>query len=163
MEVVYPPNPFRVRQRPRRPHIFLAGTIEMGAAPRWQDHVARELRGYRGVLLNPRRPQWDSSWEQSIDCPEFKEQVEWELDALTQADLVLMYIHPSSKSPVTLMELGVLAGQAPSRSRFNFIICCPDGFWRKGNVDILCRRFGILQAQTLEGMISYTKEWLSPK
>ena len=25
------------------------------------------------------------------------------------------------------------------------IVYCPDGFWRKGNVDIVCRRYGISQ------------------
>jgi hypothetical protein len=23
------------------------------------------------------------------------------------------------------------------------IVCCPDGYWRKGNVEVVCRRFGI--------------------
>jgi hypothetical protein len=36
------------------------------------------------LVLNPRREDWDSSWIQSIDNPQFREQVEWEIYALTK-------------------------------------------------------------------------------
>jgi hypothetical protein len=34
------------------------------------------------------------------------------------------------------------------------IVCCPEGFWRKGNVDIVCKYYEVRQVATLEDLIS---------
>lgn len=118
--------------------VFLAGSIEMDTAENWQTKIANKLKQIdRLTILNPRRAQWDSSWEQSINHPKFNEQVNWELDGIDSADTVLFYFDPNTKSPVTLMELGIVLGASEDK---NVIVCCPDGFWRKGNVDILVSR-----------------------
>jgi hypothetical protein len=89
------------------------------------------------VIFNPLRDTFDASMVQSIHNPEFKEQVVWELDALDSADVILMYFVPGSKSPISLLELGLYA-------RTNkLIVYCPPGFWRKGNVDVVCERFNV--------------------
>ena len=36
------------------------------------------------------------------------------------------------------MELGYVVRDACSYQEV--IVCCPEGFWRKGNVDIICER-----------------------
>lgn len=128
------------------PELFLAGTIEMGTATDWQAHVVNRLSDIPCTILNPRRDNWDSSWEQSINNPQFKEQVDWELDQMLGADYVLVYFDPNSRSPVSLLELGVLT----AGKRYHTVVVCPEGFWRKGNVDIICDRFGIRQMDTLD-------------
>jgi hypothetical protein len=115
--------------------IFLAGSIEMGKADNWQQRLTRELK--RCIVLNPRRDDWDSSWVQKIDNPKFREQVEWELEAMDLADIIVMYFDPSTKSPISLLELGLYADSG------KLIVFCPEGFWRKGNVDIVCRKYNI--------------------
>ena len=60
--------------------VFLAGSIEMGKAENWQDKVERLLANEDIIIYNPRRDDWNSSWVQSKDNPQFREQVEWELD-----------------------------------------------------------------------------------
>jgi hypothetical protein len=124
-----------------RPAVFLGGSIEMGAAERWQDALADDLQNEDVLLLNPRRQDWDASWKQSMDQPQFRGQVEWELQALEDADLILLYLQPGTKSPISLLELGLYAKSAPEK----LLVCCPDGFWRKGNVDIVCARYGVQQ------------------
>lgn len=126
--------------------VFLAGSIEMGQAEDWQKIFTEKLKSYNLVILNPRRDNWDASWEQSIDNPQFREQVEWELQALEDANKIIFYFVPDTKSPVTLMELGLHAGICPQK----LIVCCPQGYWRKGNVDILCKRYGVTQTETLD-------------
>src|SRR3990167_1048140 len=128
-------------------YIFLAGSIEMGKAENWQEKVVRLLADTDYILLNPRRPDWDSSWVQSIDNPKFREQVEWELEAMTVADKILMYFDPNTKSPISLLELGLHAKDG------SLVVVCPEGFWRKGNVDIVCHRYGIAQVDTIEEAI----------
>lgn len=127
-----------------RPKIFLAGSIEMGAAEDWQDRVTRILAGRDIIILNPRRDDWDASWVQSIENDQFREQVEWELDMLDAADLILLYFAPGTKSPISLLELGLHA------SSDKMIVVCPEGFWRRGNVQIVCKRHGIPLYDDLE-------------
>ena len=130
-----------------RPTIFLAGSIDQGAAVDWQRvieerlialEVARdELTDLDLVVLNPRRDDWDPTWDQSADAGEFCRQVEWELDGLRAADLVLLYLAPGSTAPISLLELGLHIDHPGLR------VCCPPGFWRRGNVEIVCERFGV--------------------
>jgi hypothetical protein len=131
--------------------VFLGGSIEMGEAENWQETVARNLEKFNVILLNPRRDDWDSSWVQSIKDPQFNEQVTWELDNQDSADLIVYYFDPKTKAPITLMELGLYA-----KSNKVFV-CCPEGYWRKGNVEMVCDRFEIPLFSTLEELISRIK------
>jgi len=40
------------------------------------------------------------------------------------------------------------------------IVCCPEDFWRKGNVDIVCERYGVDQVDTLDELIEFAKEYI---
>ena len=128
--------------------VFLGGSIEMGAAEPWQERVVAGLKDLDIVLLNPRRADWDSTWEQRAHDANFSEQVNWELDALEAANWIIFYFDPNTKSPITLMELGLMA-----KPRARVLVCCPDGFWRKGNVEIVCQRKGIEMVDTIDEMI----------
>lgn len=151
VDVIKPPTPFSDLPEDR-PVIFLAGSIEMGNAEPWQDEVIESLTAYNAVLLNPRRDDWDASWEQDISNVEFRGQVEWELSGLERADFVIMYFAAGTKSPITLLELGLCARTS------NLIVCCPSGFWRRGNVQVVCSRFNIELVDTLEDLISSVRE-----
>ena len=123
--------------------IFLAGSIEMGKAENWQEMVAGLLKDEDVILFNPRRDDWDSSWEQSIENKPFRKQVEWELNAMRHADKILMYFDPKTRSPISLLELGLFASSG------RLIVVCPKGFWRKGNVDIVCKWYNVEQVETI--------------
>ena len=145
MFVVMPPN-----ETPKCQFtIFLAGSIEMGKAVDWQSEVIKSLTGKNCTLLNPRRKDWDSSWAQSATHKEFSKQVAWEMNGIENSDLVVFYLDPDTASPISLMELGWVAGLGKKS-----IVCCPDGFWRKGNVDLLCIRNGIRQVNNLNDFIN---------
>ncbi len=129
--------------------LFLAGSIEMGTAEHWRERVVSRLAHLPLLVFNPRRDDWDSSWEQRIDNPQFYEQVTWELEHLERADRVLIYFSPGTKSPVSLMELGLVARSG------RVDVVCPEGFWRKGNVDIVCQRHGVLVFDSLDRWLSW--------
>ena len=140
--------------------IFLAGSIEMGVAEEWQTKVAQAFKDIRDVfILNPRRDAWDSGWRQSIDDPAFNEQVSWELSSLENADLILYYFAPGTQSPISLLELGLYANTSKM-----IMVCCPEGFWRKGNVDVVCDRYSIPTYENLDYMINdvvkYVPIWM---
>ena len=107
--------------------------------------------------MNPRRKDWDSSWKQTIEDFQFFQQVNWELDALDRADLIVMYFAPESASPISLLELGLHAASK------KMIVCCPDVFYRSGNVEIVCLRHNIPVLKSLDSMISVVRNCLETK
>src|SRR3546814_14893140 len=62
--------------------------------------------------------------------------------ALESADIIVMLLAPGSQSPISLLEKGLHARGG------KLILLCPEGFWRKGNVDITAERYGIEQVAT---------------
>lgn len=148
MKVIYPPKYEVTRGDGFKCKFFLAGTIEMGNSEDWQSEMITSLEDKDVIIFNPRRTDWDSSWEQSIDNKDFFEQVSWELDHIEKADIVVMYFDASSKSPISLLELGILTAY-PNK----VIVCCPEGFWRKGNVDVVCQRYNIKTVDSKEELI----------
>lgn len=131
--------------------VFLAGSIEMGKAEDWQVVVENELSEFDVTVFNPRRNDWDSSWKQAESSDQFNYQVNWELNRLEESSIILMYFSPETKSPISLLELGLYAESG------KMIVCCPDTFWRKGNVDIVCTRSKIPVYETIEAAIGALK------
>lgn len=127
--IFMPPYPV-----PRRASVFLAGSIEIGVAIDWQKEVTEALQDIDVDIYNPRRLDWDSSWEQKMSNPNFYGQVTWELDQLERSDIIFMYFDPNTKSPISLLELGMFVNTK------RMVVVCPDGFWRKGNVEVVCDR-----------------------
>lgn len=124
------------------PILFLAGAIDMGEAEDWQTRLTKDLADRNVVIANPRRDDWDSSWKQTIDDPQFNEQVTWEQDMLELAHGVVVYFSVDSKAPITFLELGERLGQLEVTGQSLFVFC-PEGFYRKGNVDIVCERHNV--------------------
>jgi hypothetical protein len=160
------PENIAYRDRTKR-SIFLGGTIEMGNSHNWQGDVIKKLSiakktvGFGSSdetesdssfnIFNPRREDWDSRWEQSILAPQFYQQVEWELTAMEKANYIIMYFDPTSRSPVSMLELGLHAGSG------KLLVCCPEGFWRKGNIDIVCSGYNVQMFETLDDIVSFLK------
>ena len=142
--------------------IFLAGTIDDGKGIQWQREVVKELEKYPGILLNPRR----DSWAAPLAPKQLQIQINWELDGLEQSELILLFLAPGSKSPITLLELGLFAKDK------HIVVCCPEGFWRKSTVDAVCRRYsrrrvgygvGIEQVATLKALCNRAKKFLKAR
>lgn len=143
------------------PSVFLAGSIEMGNAEDWQTRITNALHDMEVTIFNPRRDDWDSSWEQKKENAQFRQQVEWELAALERATVIAMYFDPATKSPISLLELGLHADILNPNSKSKLIVCCPEGFWRKGNVDIMCERYGIRQVDSIEELARQLRKALA--
>ena len=148
-----PPDP--VPEVPNARYVFLAGSIDMGVAEDWQAVFEAALADREDlVILNPRREQWDSSWQQALSDARFVGQVEWELAGIERADVVAMYLHPATKAPVSLLELGLVAQQG------KLVVLCPEGYHRKGNVDVVCRRYGVEQADSFDDLVARVRRRL---
>lgn len=142
MKVIYAPKKDSGAYH-QRPRIFLAGTIDNGAGEEWQKWVEEQLKDYKVVLLNPRRPDWNPDLKPTADCPEFVEQVNWELDGIAYSNIILFYFAGGSISPVTMLELGMCLGQENAMDSYSWsrtLIYCDKNFWRRGNIEITCKR-----------------------
>ena len=129
--------------------IFLAGSIEQDRACQWQQYIIDRLAESNFCILNPRREKWNADWLQNRENPSFSQQVNWELSALEKANWILFYFDPNTQSPITLLELGLFA-----KSK-KVVVCCPDGYWRKGNVDIICDNFQIPMVSDIDALIDF--------
>lgn len=65
-----------------------------------------------------------------------------------------MYFGKDSKSPISLLEMGLYARTG------KLLIVCPEGFWRKGNVDITAEKYGVKQFETINDVIIFLKKEL---
>ena len=127
------------------PTIFLSGTTTI----RWRDTLTSHLSSLNRPLtiIDPLRPDWDSSWRPHISFAPFHEQVNWELDMMEAADIIFIYLHPGTESPVTMLEFGLWAKNG------KVVVCCPEGYLRYGNVQVLCERFGVQMVERLEDVV----------
>ncbi|MBI1374962.1 MAG: hypothetical protein GC159_19770 [Phycisphaera sp.] len=146
MAVIYK-SPTPIPADAKGPSVFLAGSIDMGAAEDWQSQMEHALADLDAMIFNPRRPDWDASWEQSITNAQFRQQVEWELDGLERATVVAMCFTADSQAPITLLELGLCA-----RSQ-KLVVYCPHGYWRRGNVEVVCDHYGLALVSSFEELI----------
>jgi hypothetical protein len=139
----------------KQPSVFLAGSINMGMAKPWQEHMTKELSNLPIHVLNPRRDgDLDPTWRQEMDYEPFKEQVDWEMNRLDDVDVIALYFQSEGPSPISLLELGLYAASE------KLIVCCEKGFWRRGNVQIVCDRYGVKLVETEEELIAETRERL---
>lgn len=145
-----PPQNIQYRDTNNK-YIFLGGSIEMGKAIDWQNEVSIFLNTLNIGTFNPRRDDWNPSWEQEHDNPEFNQQVNWELNALDKADRILINFIPETMSPISLVEFGLYADSR------RLAVVCPQGYWKKGNVDIVCVKKNIPLFNTLDEYYNYIK------
>ena len=117
--------------------VFLGGTIDNGKSIDWQKTLIGELNScdtvHPIIVYNPRRDEWPSS----EDHDEINKQVNWELSHLEDADIIVMNILGNSKSPISLMEIGLFA------KNHKLIVFCNPNFYRFYNVRIVCERYNI--------------------
>lgn len=145
-QTFFPPSPVRAD----KPSVILYGSIERGTTD-WRVDLASSLSSMPIIILNPDRKDWDSTWVEDIVCAKFKEQVEWEMDHAKLADVIAFHFGPSTDAPVTLLELGMYAASG------KVVVHCDPGYRRKGNVQIVCERYGIPLAYEMEDLVREVK------
>lgn len=123
-------------------YVYLAGSIDEGAAEPWQQKFVQEFKDDpRICFYNPRRDVWDMT-------EDVRKQVLWELNFLDESDIIVMYFSPDSKSPITLLELGLYCQTG------KLLVCCPDAFYRSINVNIVCEDQGVPLARTMDELVN---------
>ncbi|GAB7340165.1 hypothetical protein MBLNU457_6642t1 [Dothideomycetes sp. NU457] len=99
--------------------LFLSGRIPPPQQAQWQNELTNRLQHLPLTILNPLRLDWDSRWEAKTTFAPFNEQVNWELNGLKAADIVVAYFAPDSDCPVTLLEFGLTVAQRAEKVVYN--------------------------------------------
>lgn len=132
-------------QNPIEPSIkiFLAGTIDLGNSIDWQkqveDYYKKSNFNFNITIFNPRTVHYNDD--------NIRNQINWELNHLEEADIIIMNILGNSKSPISLMELGLYA-----KSDKLYVICEKD-FYRYTNVEETCKFYNIKLKNSLEDFL----------
>ena len=117
--------------------IFLGGTIDNGDSEDWQSELIKTLEGINLLrslyIYNPRRADWPSADARD----EIDKQINWELYHLEKSNLIVMNILADSKSPISLMEIGLYAKEG------KLMVFCPKTFYRYDNVRVVCNRYNV--------------------
>lgn len=123
--------------------IFLAGTIDMGNSENWQAALVETFSSSEGryILYNPRRDTFTNTPE------EMDYQVNWELDHLEKSQIIIMNILGSSKSPVTLLEMGLFMKSG------KLLVACEPDYYRHTNVLLTCARYNVPLYPSLQSLI----------
>lgn len=132
--------------------IFLAGAIDQGRAVDWQSDVAANLSDLNVTVLNPRRDQWDPTWDQSPNNLEFANQVAWEFSGLEMSDYQFFAFPRTAKAPITFYEFGRF-GKVSST-----VVWLEPGFYRSGNVELYCQYARISYFSQFEIAIACLRE-----
>jgi len=129
--------------------VFLAGTIDNGNSEDWQATVIRELNnlGLSVEVYNPRRKNWNPNPTKK----DLEYQIKWEQEHLDNSTVIAMVLADNSKSPISLLELGLYA-----RSN-KLIVFCTDKFYRFDNVRLTCEKYHIELVQDLHPLIIANK------
>ncbi|ORY61548.1 uncharacterized protein BCR38DRAFT_440519 [Pseudomassariella vexata] len=124
--------------------VFLAGSTAKTDTADWRIAVSDSLADLPLTVFNPFRADWGRDWT-DLACRPYREQIEWELDMQERADVVLVYLHPVTDAPVSMLELGlcVRSGKA--------VVCVPEGFRSRANVLLVCAKFEVEVVEGIEG------------
>lgn len=150
--------------------IFLAGTIDMGNSENWQTKMAQKISNKINEKFKDEKSYFDTLFDGQIvfynprrdegfdteNKAEIEYQIKWELDRIDAAHLVVMNILPDSKSPISLLELGMCCA-----SNKSFCVICPKSFYRYDNVIITCKRHKVPVFETVEDFLDvFQKEFI---
>ena len=143
--VLYPDTEIRIWMKLYPKKSFWPARSIWGKSVDWQKATCdwfRALPEGRYLLFNPRRDKGLSG-----EMSDFEHQVNWELEHLEKADLIIMNILASSKSPITLLEMGLFMRSGKLR------VICEPGFYRYDNVRLTCARYGVPLYQNMDDFL----------
>ena len=130
--------------------VFLAGTIDNGKSIDWQYSLISNILIYNLkenddtdfdedfslkdlIIYNPRV----TNWNPNPTNEDIEKQILWEQEHLEDSDIIIMNILPDSKSPISLLELGLYGPEG------KMIVFCSEDFYRFTNIKLTCERYNI--------------------
>ncbi len=108
--------------------IFLAGSMDHKQEGSWREEIIAEFG--TNDIFDPTNTHHDE-----LNTEQMKHHIVWELGALQQSDLILLNFLKESKSPISLVELGMYV------TSNKLIFICPKEFYKSDYVHTLCNKY----------------------
>jgi hypothetical protein len=106
----------------------------MGNSVDWQAEFIKHIDSDAVKIYNPRRRQGEApKTDEELDF-----QIKWELQQIRKSDAVFMNFLPVSKSPITLLEIGLCLMMEDKM----MVVVCPHEYSRAANVRATVQAFG---------------------
>ncbi len=124
--------------------VYIAGAIDMGDAENWQHEVILQFAHEESIiLLNPRREKFTDAMEQA--------QIKWELEAMENADLILMWFPEKSEAPISFLEMGLYLRSG------KLVLGVEKGFYRQKNIELTAYRYNTSVYYSLDALVREVK------
>ena len=75
---------------------------------------------------------------------------------MERADIVAVFFAKGTLAAITLMELGLFIQKGK-----RVVVACEEGFWKRGNVQVVCERFGVRVLGTLDELTKGVEDALA--
>jgi len=134
------PYKLPIKQKDSR-YFFLAGSIDYREENPWRVNFYR-FSSNKLHFFDPTRKDHDA-----LNNAQMQEHINWELDALELSDKIILNFLPESKSPISLVELGLYAKSG------KLIVVCPKEFYQKRYIKTLCKKYRIKLHNSLDEVV----------
>lgn len=122
---------------------FLAGSIDFKESTSWRDLVVSG-NSKNTIFFDPTREDHDTLGNQ-----EMMSHIQWELEALELADMIILNFLPEAKSPISLVEFGLYLKSN------KLIVVCPKEFYQYRYVSAICDKYNTPIYHNLQGILKY--------
>ncbi|GAB1856239.1 hypothetical protein MHTCC0001_10740 [Flavobacteriaceae bacterium MHTCC 0001] len=126
----------------KKDYVFLAGSIDLKLKGDWRSELIN-IVGDKVHFIDPTISNHDE-----LDDIQMKKHINWELDALNLADKVFLNLLPDSKSPISLIELGMYVRTS------KLIVVCPEAFYQSRYIKTLCEKYNVPLFDSLNSAVN---------
>ncbi|WP_055447706.1 nucleoside 2-deoxyribosyltransferase domain-containing protein [Lacinutrix mariniflava] len=130
----------------RKKYYFLAGSMDFNESNSWRQKIMQEMKHLVHFLDATRIEHNDFSDSQ------MKEHIEWELDALIISDKIILNFKEDSKSPISILELGMYVKSS------KLVVVCPNKFYQRRYINVLCNKYNTPFFDSFDEAIEYLKK-----
>ena len=109
-------------------YIFLAGSIDNKLSGNWRKQFIDKLDS-KDSFFDPTHDKHDNLNEKEMIA-----HIEWELEALSMSDKIILNFLPNALSPISLVELGLYVASK------KLLVICPKEFYKSRYVYTLCKK-----------------------
>ncbi len=125
-----------------KPSIFLAGSMAIGDRMNWRTRAINTFEK-RYHLFDPTNVH-----HADLNDSEMSKHIKWEWEALKHSDAILFNFNAESKSPISLLELGMYI-----RSE-KIVVVCPKEFYQSHYIETLCSEEQVPLFQSIEEVLN---------
>ncbi|KAF2270342.1 hypothetical protein CC78DRAFT_451341, partial [Lojkania enalia] len=87
------------------------------------------------TIFDQRSSDWHQTQRLGNSHTSSKKYLSWKLACLEEADVIALYLQPVLISSSDMLELRIYSSSG------KLVVCCPEGLWRRGDVEIVCQDF----------------------